>query len=308
MQIDENTRYVYYCTNKESYNVTDYIGCRKGTKNADGTWSWGEEFTVLSPTSGTWDARHVCDPSVIAGEFKYNGTTYSYLMAYLGCTSSDNQDNKLGFAVANSPEGPFVKVGNAPFIDFEHDSSSTVFQWGVGQASMVNMDKKADVMLFYTRGDVNGTRTIAEEWDLSDLSSPVRKSSVKLSETGLTNLNGGSDILNNADFVFDSENGRFYVSSDCHPNPGSVPDYISSDFRITYFYRPASYDTVRWNTLAVVGEAETGFARNHNTGIMRDAYGHLANDYITVYYTVSVEGDSSLWSYRIYDYHAHLAK
>ncbi len=308
MQTDDNTRYIYYCTNKESYNVTDYIGCRKATKGEDGSWSWGEEMIVLSPTAGTWDARHVCDPSIVGGEFKYNGNTYSYLLAYLGCTSNNSQDNKLGFAVANSPEGPFVKVGDAPFIDFVRDNTTDVFQWGVGQASLVNMDKKSNIKLFYTRGDKDGTRTIVEDWDLSDLSSPQKKSSVKLSEFGLKNLNGEGDIINNASFVYDSEAKRFYAVSDCHPNPSSVPDYISSHFRITYFNEPSTYASFTWKSLKTVGASETGFARNHNTGILRDTYGQLPNGYISVFYTVSVEGNDSLWSYRIYDYHIKTAK
>jgi len=303
MQVSDDTRYIYYCTNSTSYNVTDYIACRKGTLDASGTWEWGEESIVLSPTKDTWDARHVCDPSVVGGSFKYNGENYSYLMAYLGCTSSDNQENKIGFALSKTPEGPFVKVGNAPIVDFEKDPSSSVFQWGVGQPSLVNMDKKSTVMMFYTRGDKTATRTIAEEWDLSDLSSPKRNSSVKLSETGLKNLNGAQDIINNADFVYDSEAKRFYASSDCHPNPSSAPDFISSHFRIGYFSEPSSYEHFVWRKLCEVGPADSGFARNHNTGILRDEYGHLPNGYVSVYYTVSIEGSNSLWSYRIYDYH-----
>ena len=33
----DGTRYIYYCTNKDSYKVIDYVGCRKGTPNADGS-------------------------------------------------------------------------------------------------------------------------------------------------------------------------------------------------------------------------------------------------------------------------------
>ena len=312
MQVSEDTRYIYYCTNQRSYNVTDYIGCRKATLGADGNWTWGEETLVLSPTSGTWDSRHVCDPSVVKGEFNYGGETYSYLMAYLGCDTSNSQENEIGLAVAKSPEGPFVKVGNAPFIAYERDMTidQNLFQWGAGQPSLINMDKKGDMMVFYTLGDPKATRTIVERWDLTNLDAPVRKSSQKLSATGLENLNGGKDIMNNADFVYDAEAQRFYASSDCHPNPTDAPDFISSHFRVTYFEQTANYSAFTWKTLTVVGPEETGFARNHNTGILRDAYGHLANGYITVYYTVSVTGgqDQSLYSYKIYDYNIGLAK
>ncbi len=230
-------------------------------------------------------------------------------MAYLGCVTDNSQENDLGIAVAKSPEGPFIKVGNAPLVDFVRDMTidQNIFQWGVGQPSIINMDKKGSMLLFYTRGDHTGTRTVIEKWDLSDLDSPVRASSVKLSETGLLDLNFADDILNNADFVYDAQNKRFYASSDCHPNPSSVPDYISSHFRVSSFNEPASYSSFTWRNVAKIGEAETGFARNHNTGILRDAYGHLPEaGVVSVYYTVSVTGDKSLWSYRIYDYHVKI--
>ena len=306
----DGTRYIYYCTNKNSNNVTDYIGCRKGTPNADGSYSWSAETLVLSPGSnGAWDARHACDPSVIKGVFNYNGTEYSYLMAYLGCTSNDSQENKIGLAVANDPMGPFVKVGTEPLVDFEIDPSSDVFQWGVGQASLVSMDKAGKVWLFYTRGDKNGTRTVVRECDFSNLNAPVMSDEVKVSTSGLTNLNGKSDFMNNADFVYDPDTYRFYSASDCHPNPSDEPSYISSTFRVNYF-NGTKLNVGIWQTLEQVGPDETGWARNHNVCLARDEYGHLYNkDYITVYYTVGKTAtgwSKSEWSYRIYEYNIEL--
>ncbi len=305
---EDGTRYIYYCTNQKSYDVTDYIGCRKGTPNADGTYTYGEETIALAPSEDLWDAHHTCDPSVICGDFTYQGTSYRYLMAYLGCTSYDSQDNKIGLAVANSPEGPFVKVGNVPIVDFTMDPTVTVFQWGVGQPSLVSMDKVGKVWLFYTRGDKNGTRTVVRICDFSSLDAPVIGAETKLSTMGLKDLSGNADILNNADFMYDPATERFYAASDCHPNPSDTPNYIASHFRLTYFAKPA-FTSAKWQEVATIGESETGFARNHNVGLVRDIYGHLIHDgFITIYYTVSVTGDQSLWSYRIYDYYIPLGE
>ena len=308
MQVDENTAYIYYCTNQTSKNVTDYIGCRKGTRNADDSWSWSAETIVLSPSKSTlfnkpWDSRHACDPSVVKGKFMYNGEEYSYLMAYLGCKSNDSQDNKIGLAVSKTPDGQFTRVGDGLFVDFEYEGRADIWEWGVGQASLINIDKESRIMMFYTRGDRDGTRTIVEEWNLADLGNPVRISSEKLSAKGLKNLNGNQDIINNADFGYDPITGRYYAVSDCHPNPSDVPDYISSHFRVTYFDYTDSFTTFTWKSIATIGPDQTGFARNHNVGIMRDAYGHITEDYLSVFYTVSITGDDSLWSYRIYDYY-----
>lgn len=301
MELSDGTRYLYYCTNRVPYQVVDYIGCRKGVPDENGDYHWGEECIVLSPGSGTWDAHHTCDPSVIAGCFSYRGEQYGYLMAYLGCTSYDNQENKIGLAVAKEPQGPFVKIGSSPFIDFDMTPGVTVFQWGVGQPSLINTDRAGRVLLFYTKGDADGTRLMVEEWELSDLDNPQKYGAETVSAAGLTNLNSRTDFMNNADLVYDGDSKRFYAVSDCHPNPSDTPNYISSHFRVTWF-SGASFSAVYWRTLATVGPDTTGAARNHNAGILRDEYGHLPKQgYLTVYYTVSGTGNDSLWTYRIYD-------
>jgi hypothetical protein len=112
--------------------------------------------------------------------------------------------------------------------------------------------------------------------------------------------------MNNAAFVYDSKNNVFYAASDCHPNPSTEPDYIAGSFRVTYINK-ASLKSGTWKTLEVVGPSKTGAERNHNVGIARDEYGHLLdNGIITVYYTVSITGNQSLWSYRIYEYNIKL--
>ena len=64
---------------------------------------------MLSPTPETWDRTHTCDPTVIKGEFKYNGETYNYLMAYLGCVPLNCKLNETGLAVAKDYNGPWIK-------------------------------------------------------------------------------------------------------------------------------------------------------------------------------------------------------
>ena len=309
MQFSDGTVYIYYCTNRAPFQVIDYIGCRKGIRADDGTIVWGEEMLVLAPSEDAWDAHHVCDPSVIEGSFSYQGETYSYLMAYLGCTSYDNQENKIGLAVAKSPEGPFVKVGSTPLVDFAMDPSITAFQWGVGQPSLVSIDQMGHVNLFYTRGDKSGTRLMLDEWDLSSLDAPQKIKTEAVSKRGLVDLVGNGDFMNNVDLLYDAHAKRYYAVSDCHPNPTETPSFISSHFRINYCTEGASFVTRNGFTLETVSPTVTGFERNHNAGFLRNPYGHLpSNGYLTVFYTVSALGNDSLWSYRVYDHHTKLPK
>lgn len=296
----DGTRYLYYCTNRESYKIIDYIGCRRGTRNADGSYTYGAETVVLAPTAGAWDAHHTCDPSVVRGDFTYKGQSYRYLMAYLGCTSYDNQDNEIGFAVANDPMGPFVKIADTPTIPYVREGDA--WQWGVGQASLVSRDKGSRVYVFYTEGTATRTHEFVDEWDFADLENPVRLSHTDLATTGLTTRTGGGDYIGNADFAYDADSNSFYMATDSHPYPSDEPNYITEYFRVAYF---AGDDVtrVRWNELEHIGPAETGFARNHNVGLVRDAYGWLpGGNSLTVYYTGADKGANALWTYRLHAY------
>lgn len=296
----DGTRYLYYCTNRESYKIIDYIGCRRGTRNADGSYTYGAETVVLAPTAGAWDAHHTCDPSVVRGDFTYKGQSYRYLMAYLGCTSYDNQDNEIGFAVANGPMGPFVKIADTPTIPYVREGDA--WQWGVGQASLVSRDKGSRVYVFYTEGTATRTHEFVDEWDFADLENPVRLSHTDLATTGLTTRTGGGDYIGNADFAYDADSNSFYMATDSHPYPSDEPNYITEYFRVAYF---AGDDVtrVRWNELEHIGPAETGFARNHNVGLVRDAYGWLpGGNSLTVYYTGADKGANALWTYRLHAY------
>ena len=296
----DGTRYLYYCTNRESYKIIDYIGCRRGTRNADGSYTYGAETVVLAPTAGAWDAHHTCDPSVVRGDFTYKGQSYRYLMAYLGCTSYDNQDNEIGFAVANDPMGPFVKIADTPTIPYVREGDA--WQWGVGQASLVSRDKGSRVYVFYTEGTATRTHEFVDEWDFADLENPVRLSHTDLATTGLTTRTGGGDYIGNADFAYDADSNSFYMATDSHPYPSDEPNYITEYFRVAYF---AGDDVtrVRWNELEHIGPAETGFARNHNVGLVRDAYGWLpGGNSLTVYYTGAGKGSNALWTYRLHAY------
>lgn len=296
----DGTRYLYYCTNRDAYQIIDYIGCRRGTKNADGSYTFGAESLVLAPTAGTWDAHHTCDPSVVKGDFTYKGESYTYLMAYLGCTSYDNQDNEIGFAVAKDPMGPFVKIADTPTIPYVREGDA--WQWGVGQASLVSSDKGSRVYVFYTEGTATRTHEFVDEWDFADLEKPTRLSHVDLGTAGLKTRTGGGDYIGNADFAYDAESDSFYMATDSHPYPSDEPNYITEYFRVAYF---AGHDFVspRWNALEDIGPAETGFARNHNVGLVRDAYGWLpSGNSLTVYYTGADKGANALWSYRLHAY------
>ncbi len=296
-----DTMHVWYCANAKSGNVTDYVAYRKGTLSGDGKWSFTEKQLVLEPTAGTWDSRHTCDPSVVKGNYSYKGEQYNYLMAYLGCKTSDNTRNEVGIALAVSPEGPWIKPAELnPIANFyANENEYNAASWGYGQPSLINVDKNGTVILFYSKGIPQGTYTYAEMWDLSDVDNARKIREGMVSNVGVTNAGGQTDVINNADFAYDPVTNRLYcVKEDFgYPTGGGV-NWIAGSNTVMYMELSADEEypcktlfdspSARWTVFDKINEARTGFARNHNCGIVTDVYGWVANpSQLPVVYTMS---------------------
>lgn len=156
-------------------------------------------------------------------------------------------------------------------------------------------------MLFYTRGDRNGTRILHKEWDLSELWSPKQLSAEPLSTKGLKNLYGSPDFMNNAGFVHDAENDRYYAILEYYLIRFPDDPNLVSALQISYCEVISDLSNVKWKPLARIIKYETGFHSNHNAGFLRDSYGHLADDLLTVFYTYASQSQD-LWTYKILDH------
>lgn len=320
--------HVWFCGNGTSGNVTDYIVYRRGVLKGDGTWIFSDRELVLSSTQGTWDQRHVCDPTVIKGEFSYKGTEYNYLMSYLGCITNDSSRNEVGIAVAISVEGPWVKVDEInPIANYYTSSEYTNDQWtwGYGQPSLISADQKGKVLLFYTKGVLSGTFQYVELWDLSDLDNPTKLNEAPITNAGVVNQAGAMDVINNADFMYDPYQNRLYVVKEDFPYKDSGKTnwltgantilYINLNDQESYIGETLfSNQPLRWQLVESIGSEQTGFKRVHNAGFLRDEYGYMINPFqIGILYTRSDESiDHPNWSlggqwpalhtYRLYGY------
>ncbi len=290
-----DTMHVWYCSNKDSGNVTDYIAYRKGTLNGAGKWEFSERQLVLEHgEEGEWDGRHVCDPTVIQGAFQKGNQTYSYLMAFLGCKTGNNQYNEVGLAVAKSPEGPWEKLEDMnPVANFYESDLFVEGTWGFGQPSLLSVNEKGKVLLFYAGGALQ-THTYVEEWDLSNLNNPQKLRSAQINERGVVNTSGGTDCINNADFAYDPVLGRLYCLKEDFPYPtdGGV-NWITGSNTLMYLEVGNNFDLLFGNevyTWSVCGQltSGTGHARNHNAGIVTNSFGCLTNPYrVPVLYTAA---------------------
>lgn len=288
--------YIAYCTNSKSNVIYDNIGMR--VMNSNG--SVGKEKIIASPTNNAWDSTDVCDPSIIAGSFNYLGTTYSYLMAFLGCDTTDCQKNQIGFAVSNSLTSGWIKCDAInPVVSHSYDASqSNLFQWGVGQPSLINLDGNGNILLFYTSGTCYETCTYVVSMNVSDLGNIQRNATAKVTNNGL------GDFLSNGDFAFDGD--YLYVACDTHPFAAGILGNISNQesiFKMAVSNRADvnSYANGTWELVTRIGGETTGHVKNHNGGFVRDIYGNLTAEHAILVSVADEKSDwlSSLWSYRI---------
>lgn len=317
--------HVWYCMNRDSGVIMDYIGYRLGTKQDNGKWRFTDEEIAIAPTPNTWDARHTCDPTVVKGEFHLGEETYYYLMAYLGCTTEDYQKNETGLAVAKTPNGPWVKLDNlnpiVPWYDdgnieteeakYQSYKGTSSIYWGTGMPSLVSIDQSGEVLMFY-QSTLRGVGI--KRIDLSDLNNPVVKYTTSLTYRGVVNSVGGGCSIRIADFAFDPVNKRFYATSVTNEkNPADVTlTRVNSHSMVCYIENVSSMEEVAtllqtgnydWKMLGYIGPNETGWERNHNPGIVKNSYGVIPDkDHIQV--IVSTGHNSwateNIFTYRLF--------
>ena len=335
MEKDEagnDVMHIWYCTNKQTGIIMDHIGYRTGVLQDNGKWKFSEEKIVIAPTVGTWDGRHTCDPAVIKGEFAWQGETYNYMMAYLGCVTEDYQKNETGIAVAKDVGGPWTKVDSlnpiVPWYDdgdeateeqkYQNMLGTSSIYWGTGMPALINIDTHGEVLMFYasTRRGVG-----IQRWDFSNLDNPTLKFTVSLTSSGVVNSAGTRCNIGIPDFSFDPETGRLYCASVTNErNPADVTvTRVNSHSMLLYVDVPASGSdgkatmedvanmlqsgSYQWKVVGYVGPSVTGWERNHNPGLVRNAYGYIP-DATKVGMVVSTGHNSwpneNIFTYRLY--------
>lgn len=308
--VENNIKHIYYCSNKIDGNVTDYVAYREGKLVDDKmVYTSTEDMKyVLGPTKDTWDSRHTCDPSVTKGEFKYGQETYTYMMAYLGCLTSDNSRNEVGIAFSKSPVGPWIKYDKNPLVPYDRELAA----WGTGQPSILSVDNKGTVVIFYSVGNKTATYTEVREYDLSDLANPILKRTKKLSTYGIV----GDLLINNADLAYDNESKKILMIKGRQPygKDGKTPNFIDDTLDVYAMddsQSSSKFDEVfkgnnanDWVKIGSINEDLTSFPRNHNACFVTDEFGGLVeNDRIEVCFTRSDYSDSTwgyLSTYRLY--------
>lgn len=272
--------------------------------------------SVLQPgEKGAWDDQHTCDPSVVKGVFRMGGHEYSYAMFYLGCCLQYYY-NEVGVAFADDLNAAkwdkyplqIVTKGWDAAGDLEY--APKAYCWGAGQPSAISLDKAGKVLLSYTSGTLSGTKLMVREVDFSDMDNPKISGAIVVSTSGLTDSKGATgDYICDADIALEPESQTLLMIRPVQPHPESYPAFINANLDILSIpledFRNG-YGT--WTQLFRITPQHTGYPRNHNACLERDAYGHTADtEKIRFYYTTSEEspdvapqaGKFAEWTYTI---------
>ena len=314
---DNGDRYVFLCANPladPSASLYDTIidNVYMFVEHPDGTLSGAR--SVLQPGEA-YDNHHVCDPSVIQGEFKMDGTVYKYAMFY---TTGIKEYDYCELAVAFSNDlnaDKWVKYKEGPIVRKTWETEGDLPWsggncWGVGQPSAISLDRKGKVLLTYSIGDLSGTRVAYRIIDMSDMSKLDMGTQRSMITNGLKQSNGSQDIASNLDFAVDSGHDRIIMVRDVRPFPKSYPTFIPATLEVMYLSFTGFQQNVgTWKKLAQITPELSGFPRNHNAGFLRDNFGYIP-DYMspTVYFTVSKQSPDvyetpnlmCCWTYDIY--------
>ncbi|MBK5720652.1 sugar-binding protein [Dysgonomonas sp. Marseille-P4677] len=289
---DNGNVHMYFCGNPQEQIMVDNV--YHIYMNADGSKS--EAKSVVQPgASGAWDDHHICDPSVVGGSFKMNGKSYKYAMAYL-TNSYAVYFNEIGVAFSNDLSANNWDKYPKQIVEKTWSYSSDQLlpnggkSWGVGQPSILSVDKQGKVMLVYTIGDIDGTRLAWAEMDFSDMDNFEKVTPVNMVDKGLMQLDvTKKDYTCNSDFAIDRDANTIVMVRPVQPNATDYPTYLNKTLEVNYMsLDDFKSSTGTWKVLLRIKPETTGFPRNHNAGIERDQYGEISNwEEPVIYYTTS---------------------
>jgi hypothetical protein len=292
-----STDRAWTCHSRSSGTIRDDIF---ETKLSGGTLL--SSTSVLAGTGTGWDSFHNCDPSVVAVDATIGGTAYHYAMFYTGNDQDCSCHNQVGVAFATTVDGPWTKYPT-PVIAF--DSAYPTSQWGVGQPSATSIDPAAGTVVLtwtsgYTANPADSRGNFAQVSFATG--APVVTSRHQIQTTGLTDLTGASDFLNNFDIVYSPQRDVFYLIREAHPYPTSAPDYISTAVQVASITGSALWSgSGSWTVLGTISSTQTGLPRNHNPGFARTVYGTLPDEAsVRALVTTSSLDPNSLWTYRVW--------
>ena len=127
--------YLYYQTFTTMWRQNDCVSVSMAVADApDGPWTRLERPVIPQGAPGDWDSCAIHDPYPLL----YQGKIWVYYKGSPADKSAGNLLRAQGVAIADQPEGPYVKSALNPISNSGHETM--LWPWGEGIAALLSLD------------------------------------------------------------------------------------------------------------------------------------------------------------------------
>jgi hypothetical protein len=245
-----------------------------------------------SAAQNYWDSAFTCNPSVITGNFSYDGTVYHQALYYVGArceyvggTNPVNCGihNSIGVAFTNDWVH-FTRYADANGVPRPVLSWPCAYGYGYGQPSVYNLDGAGGIRMFFARSHSDRPTEPGKPADcaggadyrIADSTDGVHFGTAQvLSTNGITE----GRQPENAAFAYDKDEHDWYLAAEFGSYQVGSTTVALHGFSL---YRLSGNDltsgAASWQKLTTVDTVRTGFAANFIPTITRDRFGNVNID------------------------------
>lgn len=257
---------MWWCSDRSGPGIPPEEGdVIKYSYSLPGSGVWSTPQAVLTPNMSGWEGTCVCDPSVVRGQFSYNGRTYSLAMYY---TASPNcaTDNKIGVAFSNDGVN-WVKYAGNPIISTQFPGNG---KYGAGQTSVYNQNGLAGLWLFHTDTPNTGSSRQYRR---------TTTNGINFSAPTQVSINGlpAAPFLTGPGFAYDYSTHNWYLVTNNQWNAQGQPTGLG-----VYKIPAGLLFTGTWQ---IVGSVPPGFAKpfQFEAGFRTDIYGNITFALLSIF-------------------------
>lgn len=263
-----------------------------------------------SAAQNYWDSSFVCNPSVITGNFTFNGTTYHQALYYVGarCEYIDSGFNcgihgSIGVAFTNDWVH-FTRYADANGVPKPVLQWPCAYGYGYGQPSTFNLDGDGGIRMFYVRSHndkpaeagMPSTCAGGKDYQVADSTDGIHFGTPQLLRTaGITE----NRQPQNAAWAYDKDLHDWYMVSEFGTYKAGSTNVALHGFSLYKMHgSDLTSGTASWQKLTTVDTVRTGFAKNFIPTITRDRYGNvnISGLYPSIQITYSMYNPRQSWS------------
>jgi hypothetical protein len=242
-----------------------------------GAGGWSTPVEVFNRTTSPWAEHHVCDPSVVLGDFLYNGLHYRFALYY---TADDNSspfgvNNQIGLAFSN--DGTTWVAHPTPVLTTTNAFNAT---YGVGASGTAWSEGTPVLNHFYNDTTVAGPFPVVRKSSADGLTyTPAVALSTLFDEAGRANYGSTPDL------AFSPLEGVWYGTLSNADSDGTG----LGEVRVIRSTGSSVSDS--WEVVHIIDQSVTGEEVQHNAGLAKNGDSTLHVDSAGWAYLLISTGD-----------------